>query len=150
MGRFDVKRVKTGSSMLVFISSLLAAIRAFFRDRGDVALEVLVLRRHIAALKRKRPRPPLTAFEWLFWTTLLRFRPRWTDVPAIVKSNTVVGRHRAGFRIYRRWHSRPVSTSNRSPVSWRSTRFRDANPNSPRRLTPWRILIRRNSPFASS
>lgn len=32
---------------------------------------------------------------------------RWSDVLAIVKPETVVGWHRAGFRLYWRWRSRP-------------------------------------------
>lgn len=88
------------------VLSILSAIRVFFQDRGDVALEVLALRQQLAVLKRKRPRPPLNALDRLFWTTLSRCWPRWMDVLEIVKSKTVVGWHRAGFRLYWRWHSR--------------------------------------------
>ena len=42
-----------------------------------------------------------------FWTTLRRFWSRWADVLLIVKPETVVGWHRAGFRLYWRWRSRP-------------------------------------------
>ena len=68
-----------------FILSILAAIRVFLRSRGDTALELLALRQQVAVLKRKRPRPCLV----------------------IVKPETVVGWHRAGFRLYWRWRSRP-------------------------------------------
>ena len=88
------------------VLSILSAIRVFFQDRGDVALEVLALRKQLAVLKRKRPRPALNALDRLFWTTLSRFWPRWMDVLEIVKSKAVVGWHRTGFRLYWRWHSR--------------------------------------------
>src|SRR5215831_18352855 len=88
------------------VLSILSAIRVFFQDRGDVALEVLALRQQLTVLKRQRPRPPLNALDRLFWTTLARFWPRWTDVLEIVKAKTVVGWHRAGFRLYWRWHCR--------------------------------------------
>ena len=39
--------------------------------------------------------------------TLRRFWSRWAEVPLIVKPETVVGWHRAGFRLYWRWRSRP-------------------------------------------
>jgi hypothetical protein len=42
----------------------------------------------------------------LFWIILHRFWPRWADVLLIVKSETVIGWHRAGFRFYWRWRSR--------------------------------------------
>ena len=93
--------------MLSFVLSLLAAVRVFFRSRGDTALEVLALRQQVAVLKRKRPRPRLGRLDRLFWTTLRRFWSRWTEVLVIVTPDTVVGWHRAGFRLYWRWRSRP-------------------------------------------
>ena len=89
------------------ILPILAVIRVFFRSRSDTALEVLALRQQVAVLKRKRPRPKLNSLDRLFWTTLHRFWPRWSDVLVIVKPETVIGWHRAGFRLYWRWRSRP-------------------------------------------
>ncbi len=93
--------------MIEFILALLAAVRVFFRSRHDTAIEILALRQQVSVLKRKRPRPKLNSFDRLFWTTLRRVWPRWADVLIIVKSETVVGWHRAGFRLYWRWRSRP-------------------------------------------
>jgi hypothetical protein len=90
-----------------FILSILVAIRVFFRSRADMALEVLALRQQVAVLKRKRPQPTLNSLDRFFWTTLRRFWSRWTDVLVIVKPETVVGWHRAGFRLFCRWRSRP-------------------------------------------
>ena len=90
-----------------FILSILAVIRVFFRSRSDTALEILALRQQVAVLKRKRPRPTLNSLDRFFWTTLHRFWCRWTDVLVIVKPETVIGWHRAGFRLYWRWRSRP-------------------------------------------
>ena len=89
-----------------FILSTLAVIRVFFRSRSDTALEVLALRQQVAVLKRKRPRPTLNSLDRLFWTTLCRFWSRWTYVLVIVQPKTVIGWHRAGFRLYWRWRSR--------------------------------------------
>jgi hypothetical protein len=89
------------------VLSFLGAIRVFFRSRSDTALEVLALRQQVAVLKRRRPRPTLRRLDRLFWTTLRRFWSRWADVLVIVKPETVVGWHRAGFRFYWRWRSRP-------------------------------------------
>ena len=87
--------------------SMLAVVRVFFQSRGDTALEVLALRQQVAVLKRKRPRPVLNSRDRLFWTTLRNFWSRWSDVLVIVQPETVVGWHRAGFRLYWRWRSRP-------------------------------------------
>jgi len=86
--------------------SILAVIRVFFRSRSDTALEVLALRQQVAVLKRKRPRPRLNRLDRLFWTTLGRIWSRLADVLVIVKPETVVAWHRAGFRLYWRWRSR--------------------------------------------
>jgi putative transposase len=97
----------TEEFVLYLIPAFACAIRAFLRSRVDTSLEVLALRQQIAVLKRQRPRPPLTRLDRFFWTTLQQLWPRWTDVLAIVKPETVIGWHRAGFRLYWRWRSRP-------------------------------------------
>jgi putative transposase len=89
-----------------FILSMLAVIRVFLRTRRDTAIELLALRQQVAVLKRKRPRPQLSAWDRLFWTALRRIWPRWQEVLIIVKPETVIGWHRAGFRTYWRWRSR--------------------------------------------
>jgi hypothetical protein len=58
-------------------------------------------------LKRKRPRPKLNSLDRLFWTALRHCWSRWTEVLVIVKPDTVIGWHRASFRLYWRWRSRP-------------------------------------------
>jgi putative transposase len=58
-------------------------------------------------LKRKRPRPKVNAWDRLFWTALRQCWSRWADVLVLVKPDTLVGWHRAGFRLYWRWRSRP-------------------------------------------
>ena len=93
--------------MLQVILSFLVAIRVFLRTRSDTALEVLALRQQVAVLKRKRPRPKLNSVDRFFWTTLRQLWPRWTDVLLLVKPDTVVGWHRAGFGFYWRCRSRP-------------------------------------------
>ena len=85
--------------MVQFLLALLVAVRALFRTRTDAALEVLALRQQVAVLKRKRPRPLLNAGDRLVWSTLRRFWPRWSAVLLIVKPETVIGWHRAGFRL---------------------------------------------------
>src|SRR5258708_19715662 len=93
--------------MLDFLLAVLAAVRVFVRSRSDTALEVLALRQQVAVLKRQRPRPTLTRLDRFFWTTLRHLWPRWSDVLLIVKPETVVRGHRAGFPLAWRWRSRP-------------------------------------------
>ena len=73
------------------ILSFMAALRVFFRNRRDTALEVLALRQQqLAVLQRKQPRPALNRLDRLFWSTLRSLWSRWPDVLVIVKPETVV------------------------------------------------------------
>ena len=95
--------------MVQFVLAVLSELRAFLRSRSDAALEILALRQQLAVLKRKRPRPNLNAGDRFFWSTLRHLWAGWTDVLLIVKPETVVGWHRAGFRLYWRWRSRSMA-----------------------------------------
>src|SRR5215467_9787328 len=92
--------------MLPVVLALIAAARVFFQSRADIAVEVLALRQQVAVLKRKRSQPQLCLLDRLFWTVLRATWSRWKDALFIVKPETVVGWHRAGFRLYWRWKSR--------------------------------------------
>jgi putative transposase len=102
----DRKVIKRGF-VLELLVALFCAVRVFFRSRADTAIELIALRQQVAVLKRKRPRPTLNSLDRLFWITLRRFWPGWKNVLLVVKPDTVIGWHRAGFRLYWRWRSRP-------------------------------------------
>jgi hypothetical protein len=92
--------------MFQFILALVAAVRVFFHSRSETALEIIALRQQIVVLKRKRPRPRLNQFDRLFWIILRCVWSRWTEVLVAVKPETVVGWHRAGFRLFWKWQLR--------------------------------------------
>jgi putative transposase len=79
---------------------------SFFRSRHDLGLEVIALRQQLGVLKRKNPRPRLHGWDRLFWIVLRRLWSRWAEALIIVKPETVVSWHRAGFRLYWRFLSR--------------------------------------------
>ena len=93
--------------MLPFVLALIGAARVFFQSRTDVAVEILALRQQVAVLKRRSPKPRLCPLDRLFWTLLRATWSRWKDALVIVRPETVVSWHRAGFRLYWRWKSRP-------------------------------------------
>ena len=86
--------------------AVLTYIREFFVTRHRHALEAAALRQQLVVFKRKQPRPRLDRMDRLFWTTLRRVYSGWTDALIIVKPETVVSWHRAGFRLFWRWRSR--------------------------------------------
>lgn len=92
--------------MLESVLSFIAVVRVYFRSRSDTALEVIALRQQVAVLKRKRPRRLLNSGDRFFWFTLRHHWSRSADALLIVKPETVIGWHRAGFRLYWRWRSR--------------------------------------------
>jgi putative transposase len=95
--------------MIRFFISFLKFFNAFFRSRYSLSLEILALRQQLGVLKRKNPRPRLRIHDRVFWILLRRLWPAWKNVLVIVKPETVVAWHRAGFRLF--WHlrSRPRS-----------------------------------------
>src|SRR5215467_6122481 len=93
---------------------------AFFRSRHDLGLELIALRQQVGVLKRKNPRPQLSLCDRLFWLGLRRWWSKWARVLVVVRPETVVGWHRAGFRGYwrflsRRRPGRPKITPRASP-----------------------------------
>ncbi len=62
-------------------------IRAFFRDRAELAVENLALRQQLALLKEKTKRPKLRPRDRVFWVWLSRF---WGNRPG--KKWTIFGR----------------------------------------------------------
>jgi len=115
--------------------TLFAYLRAFLRTRHHLGLEILALRQQVAVLKRKHPRPRLNNLDRLFWLALRRLWSRWADALILVKPETVVGWHRAGFRLYWRLRSQGggrkiggdmleiVRRMSRENPSWGAPRF---------------------------
>ena len=80
-------------------------------------IEILALRQQLAVLNAKRPRPRLTVPDKLFWMVLRRLWPEWKRALMLVQPETVVGWHRAGFKLYWTWLSRHCARSGRKCVS---------------------------------
>jgi len=88
-----------------------------FRSREDLILENLALRQQLLALHSKRPRRRLTALHKLFWVLLRRLWSEWERPLVLLTPRTVVGWHRAGFRLYWTWISKARRVGGRRRVS---------------------------------
>ncbi len=76
------------------------------RSRATLEAEILVLRQQINVLRRGAPRKlAFNPIDRLIFTSLYRLFPQTCNALAIVKPDTVVRWHRAGFRSYWRWKS---------------------------------------------
>src|SRR5258706_1025384 len=87
----------------VIFWSLVGLMRA--RAIGEE--EIWVLRQQINVLRRAAPRrQSFGIFDRLIFVGLYRLFPKACDALAIVKPDTIIRWHRAGFRAYWRWKSR--------------------------------------------
>src|SRR5450631_2911148 len=89
------------------LSLIWTALVGLFRSPGSLAAEILVLRHQINILRRHSPkRQTFSATDRLIFAGLYRWTPTVLNALAIVKPETVIEWHRAGFRSYWRWKSR--------------------------------------------
>ena len=76
-------------------------------SRAAIEAEIWALRQQINVLRRAAPkRLSFCALDRLVFVGLYLLFPRVCDALAIVKPDTIVRWHRAGFRSYWRWKSR--------------------------------------------
>jgi hypothetical protein len=83
------------------------AVVELFRSRASLEAEILTLRHQINVLRRNSAkRPAFTNIDRLVFAALYRLVPRVVNSLVIVEPETVIGWHRAGFRLFWRWKSR--------------------------------------------
>src|SRR5450755_1165891 len=104
--RRDGSTIVHHDAMAALILSILGALRSCLRTRADLTIENLALRQQLANLRRTSGRTRLRNSDRAFWVVLSRLWSRWADVLVVVKADTVVRWHRAGFRLFWRWKSR--------------------------------------------
>src|ERR1035441_6864563 len=103
--------------MLRTLSIFFGLIPCIFRSRRSLLLEVLALRQQLAVLKTKHPQPRLALPDRLFWVVLRRLWSGWKGALVIVRPETVVRWHHAGFKRYWKWSSRHRACAGRRCVS---------------------------------
>jgi putative transposase len=93
--------------MVPFLTAFLAILPSILRSHAALLLENLALRHQIGVLQRSAAkRPKLTSGDRLLWICLSRLWRDWRSALAIVKPETVVAWHRAGFRLFWTWKVR--------------------------------------------
>jgi putative transposase len=86
------------------LRSLLLTLRTWAHSRASLQLEILALRHQLEVLQRTRPQRLRLAKpnRWL-WSLLARIWTGWRTALVIVKPETVIARHRRGFRRWWVW-----------------------------------------------
>jgi hypothetical protein len=92
--------------MVRWLAIILRTLRSTIRTHRELALENLALRQQLAVWKSRQPRPRLTEMDRIFWVLVSRVWRNWRQALHVVRPETVVGWHRAGFRRYWTWKSR--------------------------------------------
>jgi transposase InsO family protein len=106
--------------MIDFLMLMACVLTRLFRSRARLEAEILVLRQQINVLRRKSPkRPSFSNFDRLLFVWLSRLVPTTLDALTVVRPETVIGWHRAGFRAYWRWKSRPRGGRPKKPLQIR-------------------------------
>jgi hypothetical protein len=96
------------------------ALIGVFRPRAALQAENLVLRHQLNVLRRKSPkRLAFGDVDRLVFTALYHVAPGVLDALKILKPQTVIRWHRAGFRTYWRWKSRPRGGRPKTPADIR-------------------------------
>jgi putative transposase len=92
--------------MMTALLAMLAYLRAFVIARHRLGMEAVALRQQLVVYKRKQPRPKLNRFDRLFWVLVRQIWINWSESLILVKPETVVAWHRAGYRLFWKWRSR--------------------------------------------
>jgi hypothetical protein len=99
---------------------LCGALIGLFQSSARREAEILVLRHQINVLRRKSPkRSALNNADRLLFVWLSRLVPSTLAALAVVRPETVIRWHRAGFRAYWRSRSRPRGGRPKTPLEIR-------------------------------
>ena len=113
----------------------LHVLASLFKSRAKLEAENLVLRQQVNVLRRRAPkRAHLNNTDRLLFVWLYRWFPCLLGAIAVVRPETIIRWHRAGFRAYWRWRSRnhvgrpKVSAELRTLIGEMSRRTRSGAP----------------------
>ena len=92
--------------MVALICFVLAVLASPFKSKSRLEAENAALRHQLIVLRRQvRGRAQLTNNDRRFFVQLYRWFPSILQVLTIIRSDTLVRWHQAGFRRYWRWKS---------------------------------------------
>src|SRR5262245_6307110 len=102
--------------MIEFLRLILHIIASFFKPRTKLVAEILILRQQLNVLRRQvSKRPQLSNTDRLLFVWLYRWFPSVLSAIAILRPETIIRWHRAGFQSY--WHGRSRKPVGRPRIS---------------------------------
>lgn len=103
--------------MIRLLRLVFGVLISALHSRRELFLENLVLRQQLAVVKRRRGRLKPLALDKLFWVAIRRFWSGWKRSLLIVRPETVIAWHRAGFKLYWRAISKARRVVGRRAIS---------------------------------
>src|SRR5215467_8048268 len=93
--------------MIEFLRLILHIMASFFKPRTKLVAEILILRQQLNVLRRQvSKRPQLSNTDRFLFVWLYRWFPSVLSAIAILRPETIIRWHRAGFQSYWRERSR--------------------------------------------
>ena len=86
--------------MFGVILFVLRTLKTGLRSRSDLLLENLALRHQLLVLNRTAGKPRFRNADRLLWICLRAVWSRWEKTLVVIRPQTVIGWHRAGFLLY--------------------------------------------------
>jgi hypothetical protein len=104
-------RSSSSPVLLTLLKLIWYAVAGLFRSRAALQTEVLALRHQLNVLRRRAPkRVAVRNIDRLY-----HLAPEVLDAVKILRPETIIRWHRAGFRAWWRWKSRPRGGRPRTP-----------------------------------
>jgi hypothetical protein len=113
--------------MIGWLTIVLRLAVVGLKSRRNVLLENLALRHQLLVLSRGSNRPRLTPLDRALCAWLSQTWRGWKTRLCLVQPSTVIQWHRAGFRLFWRWKSRPGKTGRKTIAPEVITLIRDMN-----------------------
>src|SRR3989442_2295177 len=102
--------------MIELLRLILHIMASFFKPRAKLAAEILVLRQQLNVLRRQvSKRPQLSSTDRFLFVWLYRWFPSVLSAIAILRPETIIRWHRAGFQSY--WRERSCKRVGRPRIS---------------------------------
>src|SRR5215472_1465888 len=100
--------------MIEFLRLILHIIASFFKPRTKLVAEILILRQQLNVLRRQVSKgPQLSNTDRFLFVWLYRWFPSVLSAIAILRPETIIRWHRAGFQSY--WRGRIACATREAP-----------------------------------
>jgi hypothetical protein len=116
-----LKRLTARANRLILAPDERSLQVELFRSRAALEAEILVLRHQSQRAAAQIPEAiGVGNIDRLVFTALYHVAPGVLDALKILKPQTVIRWHRAGFQAYWRWKSRPRGGPEAPPADWQA------------------------------